>query len=104
MARARLTDVLIRVSWAPTPEAQPVRLHEAPPCCICRHSDPLALLFQFADAKGGGGSPPGMYKLVTQFPRRVLSSDFDGTISQAGIDPRQEALLLEPTAAAAADE
>ena len=84
--------------------AQAGHLHDAPPCCVCRHSDPLALLFQFADAKGGGGAPPGMYRLVTQFPRRVLSSDFEGTISQAGIDPRQEALLLEPTAAAAAAE
>ncbi len=45
------------------------------------------------------GSAPGMYNLVTQFPRRVIQiGQFpaEATLADAGLTARQEALRLEP--------
>ena len=63
---------------------------------ICRHTDPIADLFHFVDAKGGGGHPPGGYNLVTQFPRRVFEAALEESMAKVGLNGRQEALMLEP--------
>jgi len=65
------------------------------PASWYRHVDPLASLFQFVDAQGGGGQLPGSYSLVTQFPRRQFLDSYHGTLQEAGFGG-QEALLLEP--------
>ena len=64
----------------------------------CRAKDPLALLFQFVEARGGGGLPAGDYRLVTQYPRRELDVTSQVSIRQAGIEGKQQTLMLEPTA------
>ena len=49
--------------------------------------------------QGGAAGEPGSYKLVLQFPRRVIAPDQvagDATLRDAGLTSRQEALLVEP--------
>lgn len=60
-------------------------------------SQPANLLFNFADAKGAGGLPFGGYRLVMQFPRRVIDAALVQTqsIAEAGLTSPQEVLLLE---------
>ena len=60
-------------------------------------SQPANLLFDFADAKGAGGLPFGGYRLVMQFPRRVIDGASVQTMNivQAGLTSPQEVLLLE---------
>lgn len=58
---------------------------------------PTSLLFHFCDAKGAGGLEPESYRLVMQYPRRVVEPGFVGTLEQAGlVAGQQEALMLEP--------
>lgn len=38
---------------------------------------------------------PGTYRLVAQHPRRVIESDDAGTIAEAGITHKQEALMID---------
>ncbi|CAD7701033.1 unnamed protein product [Ostreobium quekettii] len=59
--------------------------------------DPVSLLFDFVDSKGAGGCGMGQYRLVTQFPRRVLLPDSSATLQESGLVQRQEAFLVEPT-------
>lgn len=40
--------------------------------------------------------PPGAFRLVTQFPRRVLVHDAPGTLADAGLNQHQEAVFVEP--------
>ncbi|KAL3156060.1 hypothetical protein ABBQ32_013048 [Trebouxia sp. C0010 RCD-2024] len=60
-------------------------------------SQPAKMLFDFADAKGAGGLPFGGYRLVMQFPRRVINAASVQTqsIAEAGLTSPQEVLLLE---------
>ena len=60
------------------------------------------LLFDFADAEGAGGLPFGGYRLVMQFPRRVVDAASVQTksIAEAGLTSPQEVLLLERTSQA----
>ncbi len=49
--------------------------------------------------QSGAGTGPGTYKLVAQYPRRVIGLGALGpgaTLADAGLTSRQEALLLEP--------
>ncbi|EIE20461.1 hypothetical protein COCSUDRAFT_43901 [Coccomyxa subellipsoidea C-169] len=64
-----------------------------------RASDPLLHLFDFVDAQEGAGEGPGSYRLVAQFPRRVIGPHLpapDATLADVGLASRQEVLLLEP--------
>ena len=38
---------------------------------------------------------PGTYRLVAQHPRRVIESDDAGTMAEAGITHKQEALMID---------
>ena len=55
------------------------------------------VLFDFADARGGGGLPPGTYQLVMQFPRRVITAELAQakSLAEVGLNSQQEVLLLE---------
>jgi ubiquitin fusion degradation protein 1 len=67
-------------------------------------ASPLQTLFDFVDARGGGGLLPGEYRLVTQYPRRVFDSAEGGgeaaaagaSVGDAGLDGPREVLFLEP--------
>jgi len=57
----------------------------------------LAALFEWVDTVVADPAlPPGAFRLVTQFPRRVLEHTAAGTLADAGLTQRQEAVLLEP--------
>lgn len=67
-------------------------------------SDPLQAVFDYIDvecaaaadgqeAEGGCGIKPGSYRLVTQFPRKVLTED-DSSLQDAGINT-DTALFIE---------
>ncbi len=52
---------------------------------------------QILAVQAGLSGELGSYKLVSQFPRRVIGPEAgDATLSEAGLTARQEALLLEP--------
>ena len=55
------------------------------------------ILFDFADARGAGGLPPGTYQLVMQFPRRVITAELaqSKSLIEVGLSSPQEVLLLE---------
>lgn len=53
-------------------------------------------LFSFVDVSGAPDFKPDQYKLVTQFPRRAFESKREGTLQDAGLNQKQEALFLEP--------
>lgn len=60
-----------------------------------RYTDPLHVLFDFAEANGG---VPGHYRVVMSFPRRVLMRDTasaETTLRDAGLTAKQEAVILE---------
>jgi ubiquitin fusion degradation protein 1 len=55
-------------------------------------------LFYFLDSGGAGGLWPGTYKLVLQFPRRVLTTAADGgsSLQEAGFEAgSQQAVFVE---------
>ena len=64
---------------------------------MCRFltTSTLEDLFNYTDVNGAPDFRPGAYKLVTQFPRKVLKSG-DSTLAEAGLTQKQEALFLEP--------
>ena len=52
---------------------------------------------QCSGVQAGLSGELGSYKLVSQFPRRVIGLEAgDATLSEAGLTARHEALLLEP--------
>lgn len=58
-----------------------------------RAGDALALLYDFCESSG---AEPGTFRLVGGFPRRPLPPPADGvTVADAGIQGKQEALLVE---------
>jgi hypothetical protein len=61
------------------------------------HSGCHRSLFCFIP-QGAGGLDPGQYRLVAQFPRRVLLPSIGDqmTLRAAGLTAPQEALLVEP--------
>lgn len=64
-----------------------------------RASDSVTCVFDFVDVsvQGTEGVPgPGKYRLVAQYPRRVLEDTDLRTLKDAGLDGRNEALMLEP--------
>mmetsp|Transcript_10297 Transcript_10297/g.19490 ORF Transcript_10297/g.19490 Transcript_10297/m.19490 type:complete len:431 (-) Transcript_10297:253-1545(-) len=70
-------------------------------CRISRRflrSNNVQALFDYIDVEElAKDHPPGSYKLVTQFPRRIFTDgSADQTFEQAGLNSKQEALLLEP--------
>lgn len=53
----------------------------------------------FVRLQEGAGEGPGSYRLVGQFPRRVIGPHLpapDATLADVGLASRQEVLLLEP--------
>ncbi len=62
--------------------------------------DRLQSMFDFVDSVGGGGSLPGTYQLVMQFPRRVLVLEDETAgmaLGQLGLESgQQQALMLDP--------
>ena len=59
----------------------------------------MTCVFDFVDVsqKAVEGVPgPGKYRLVAQYPRRVLEDTDLRTLKDAGLDGRNEALMLEP--------
>lgn len=66
------------------------------PACLCLSAAASAALPAARTPQGAGGCWPGSYRLVAQFPRRVL--DEPGlTLQDAGLTPGQQALFLERT-------
>ena len=64
--------------------------------CRFRKSDRFSDLFSFVDVSSAPDFRPDSYKLVTQFPRRAFDSTTPGTLQEAGLTQKQEALFLEP--------
>ncbi|GAX85225.1 hypothetical protein CEUSTIGMA_g12645.t1 [Chlamydomonas eustigma] len=66
---------------------------------VCRRflmKDKVGLLFHFCDANGAGGFSPASYRLVMQYPRRVIEPTMSLTVEAAGlVAGRQEAVVLE---------
>jgi ubiquitin fusion degradation protein 1 len=56
---------------------------------------PVAALFDFVESVGAGGLPPGGYRIVTRYPRRVLEGGDKGTLRDARLAAGQEAFVLE---------
>lgn len=63
------------------------------PCRFAR-SQTLETLFDWVDVTVAPDIKPGTYNLVTQFPRRQLQSQTAGTLQEAGLTEKQEALFL----------
>jgi hypothetical protein len=60
-------------------------------------SDCVGVLFDFVDSKGAAGRSPGSYRLVTQFPRRVIGvEERDKELREVGLPGPRELLFLEP--------
>ncbi|KAK9817835.1 hypothetical protein WJX72_002895 [[Myrmecia] bisecta] len=58
--------------------------------------DPLQALFDYVAVEAKGSDiKPGSFNLVTQFPRKVLSEDTGGSLRDAGLLQKQEAVLIE---------
>ncbi len=56
----------------------------------------LVSLFDWVDSVGAVGYDPHQYKLISQFPRRVLDPrDLARTFEAAGLSSNQEVFLLE---------
>lgn len=64
---------------------------------MCRflRSHPLGTLFDWADVTAAPEVKPGTYSLATQFPRRMLKPGL-GSLQDAGLAQKQEALFLSP--------
>ena len=58
-------------------------------------SSNLDMLFNWIDSIGAAGHEPGQYQLVAQFPRRTIKPSLDQSFVEAGLNSRQEVLLLE---------
>lgn len=63
-----------------------------------RKVDAVRSLFDFVDVESAaaGELKPGSYNLVMQYPRQVFGETSPGTLTDAGLVHKQEALLLEP--------
>lgn len=60
---------------------------------------PLQVVYDFVDARGAGGQPPGSYQLVTLYPRRVFAPEKQGeSLQELGLDAGQQVLMVEPVA------
>jgi hypothetical protein len=59
-------------------------------------SGKLAALFDWVDVTAAPEVRPGRYSLATQFPRRLLQPG-GGSLQEAGLTQKQEALFLSPT-------
>ena len=60
-------------------------------------SAPLAALFEWVDtALADPALPPGAFRLVSQYPRRVLQHGAPGSLVDDGLSQRQEAVFVEP--------
>ena len=62
--------------------------------------DPVKILFHFVDyllitEKEASDMKPGTYKLLTQFPRKVIVDTDANTLEDVGLSNKQEALFVE---------
>lgn len=57
----------------------------------------METLFDWVDVTVAPDIRPGRYTLVTQFPRRQLQPQSAGTLKEAGLTEKQEALFLNVT-------
>lgn len=66
--------------------------------CWCRflRDTKVATLFNWVDVSVAPDIKPGTFRLVTPFPRRVLQAATPGSLHEAGLTQKQEALFLEP--------
>ena len=63
-------------------------------CRFSRH-DGLAALFDYVDVQAKGELMPETYRLMTQYPRRVFTAQSGGSLQDAGLTQKQEAVLVE---------
>ena len=66
------------------------------PCRFAAHQC-LETLFDWVDITVAPDTRPGGYTLVTQYPRRQLQPQSAGTLHEAGLTEKQEALFLNMT-------
>ena len=66
-------------------------------CCRFRCTDQLSSLFDAIDVHTQGQNPPpGTYRLVAQFPRRVFTEGTPGSLQDVGLaSAKQETVLME---------
>lgn len=68
-------------------------------CCCCRFrcTDQLGSLFDAIDVHTQGQNlPPGTYRIVAQFPRRVFTERTPGSLRDVGLaQAKQETVLIE---------
>jgi hypothetical protein len=58
-------------------------------------STPVDTVFDFVDSVGGGGVRPESYRLVTRFPRRVLSKGSGLDLARAQVSAGQMVFVVE---------
>ncbi len=64
-----------------------------------RVEDSVTCVFDYVDVQQKntqGVPPPGGYRLVAQYPRRVLEDTDLRSLRDAGLDGKNEVLMLEP--------
>lgn len=66
-------------------------------CCRFRCTDQLGSLFDAIDVHTQGQNlPPGSYRIVAQFPRRVFTEGMPGSLRDVGLaQAKQETVLIE---------
>ena len=55
----------------------------------------LSALFDYVDVQAAGELLPGTYRLVTQYPRRAFTVETQGSLQDAGLSQKQEAVFIE---------
>lgn len=100
--------VLVQAKAASLPPEPPAGSPEPVVTCAVRFSNgtraqrrfmcasSLRCLFDWVDSLGAGGQDPDHYRLISQFPRRVVESPSSQiSFADAGL-MQQQAFLLEP--------
>ena len=60
-----------------------------------RSSHVLQLIFDWVDVNSPQDLTPGSYSLVTQYPRRSFAPGAAGSLADAGLTSKQEAMFIQ---------
>lgn len=63
--------------------------------CRFARGDRLTALFDYVDVQAKGQLMPNSYRLVMQYPRKVLAAEAGMSLSDAGLTQKQEAVFVE---------
>ena len=64
---------------------------------VCRFSSTHALqgVFDWVDLNASDSLQPGSYNLVTQYPKRTFLPSTAGSLADAGLTAKQEAMFIQ---------